>query len=83
MSYSNEHHKINWKENLTKYAFWLGPAGPTDKKIKFKMYKTYCFRYKKNLFGMVRIRIRIKQPDPDPYQIEKPDSDQKDLVPQH
>ncbi len=25
--------KINW-ENLTKYAFWLGPGGPTDKTNK-------------------------------------------------
>jgi hypothetical protein len=28
-----------------KYAFWLGPVGPTDKENQVKMYKKYCFRY--------------------------------------
>jgi hypothetical protein len=37
VSYSNEHNKINWRENLTKYAFWLGPVGPTDKENQVKM----------------------------------------------
>ncbi len=27
------------------YAFWLGPAEPTDKENQVNMYKKYCFRY--------------------------------------
>jgi hypothetical protein len=30
-------------ENLTKYAFWLGPVGPTDKENQVKMYKKVLF----------------------------------------
>jgi hypothetical protein len=26
------------RENLTNYAFWLGPGGPTDKENQVKMY---------------------------------------------
>jgi hypothetical protein len=37
--------KLTGRENLTKYAFWLGPGGPTDKENQVKMYKKYCFRY--------------------------------------
>jgi hypothetical protein len=29
--YSNEHNKITGRENITKYAFWLCPVGPTEK----------------------------------------------------
>ncbi len=43
--YSNEDNKKARKENLTKYASWLGPGGPTDKENQGKMYKNYCFRY--------------------------------------
>jgi hypothetical protein len=31
--------KLTGRENLTKYAFWLGPFGCTDKKNQVKMYK--------------------------------------------
>jgi hypothetical protein len=31
--------KLTGRENLTKYAFWLGPGGPTDKENQVKMYK--------------------------------------------
>jgi hypothetical protein len=31
--------KLPGRENLTKYAFSLGPAGPTDKENQVKMYK--------------------------------------------
>jgi hypothetical protein len=36
--------KLIGRENLTKYAFWLGPGGPTDKENQVKMYKKYFFR---------------------------------------
>ncbi len=55
------------RENLTKYAFWLGPVGPTDKEDQVKMYKKQCFGS-----GWIRIkvvswiRIRIPNADPDP-----------------
>jgi hypothetical protein len=29
--------KVTGKENLTKYAFWLGPGRPTDKENQVKM----------------------------------------------
>jgi hypothetical protein len=32
--------KLTGMENLTKYAFWLGPVGPTDKENQVKMYKS-------------------------------------------
>jgi hypothetical protein len=64
--------KLTGKENLTKYAYWLGPVGPTNKENHVKMNKKYCFRY---LFETVRIRIGIKHLDPDLYQ--------KGLDPQH
>jgi hypothetical protein len=41
--------KLTGRENLTKYAFWLGPLGPTDKENQVKMYEKYCFRYKTSL----------------------------------
>jgi hypothetical protein len=31
--------KLTGRENLTKYAFWLGPVGPTDKDNQVKVYK--------------------------------------------
>jgi hypothetical protein len=31
--------KLTGRENFTKYAFWLGPVGPTDKENQGKMYK--------------------------------------------
>ncbi len=39
--YSNEHNKFNWKGKFTKYAFRLGPVGPTDKENQVKIYKKY------------------------------------------
>jgi hypothetical protein len=27
--------KLIGRENLTKYAFWWGPGGPTDKETKY------------------------------------------------
>jgi hypothetical protein len=35
--------KLTGRENLTKYTFWLGPVGPTDKENEVKMYKKYYF----------------------------------------
>jgi hypothetical protein len=32
--------KLTERENLTKYAFWLGPVGPTDKEIKLRCIKS-------------------------------------------
>jgi hypothetical protein len=41
ISHFNEHKEINWK-----YAFCLGPVGPTDKENQVNMYKIKnCFRY--------------------------------------
>jgi hypothetical protein len=39
--------KLTGRENLTKYAFWLGPIGPVTGKIKLRCLKksSYCFRY--------------------------------------
>jgi hypothetical protein len=37
--------KLTGRENLRKYAFWLGPIRSTDKEIRVKMLKMYCFRY--------------------------------------
>ncbi len=37
--------KLTGRENLTKYAFCVGPVGPTDKENQVKMYKKICFRY--------------------------------------
>jgi hypothetical protein len=37
--------KLKGRENLTKYTFWLGPGGPTDKENQVKMYKKYYFGY--------------------------------------
>jgi hypothetical protein len=66
--------KLTGRENLTKYAFCLGPVGPTDKENQVKLYKKYCFRFIPSLKN---------GKDPDPYQSEKPDLDQKGLDPQH
>jgi hypothetical protein len=71
--------KLTGSKNLTKYAFWLGPGGPIDKKNQVKMYKKSCFKVilGQYLSETVRIlilikrqgsvlnsRIRIKQSDP-------------------
>jgi hypothetical protein len=32
---------LTGRENLTKYAFWLGPVGPVDKENQVEMYKKY------------------------------------------
>jgi hypothetical protein len=32
--------KLTGGENVTKYAFWLGPVGPTDKENQVKMCKS-------------------------------------------
>jgi hypothetical protein len=40
VSYSNEHDKINWRENLTKFAFWLGPVDLLTRKIKLRCIKS-------------------------------------------
>jgi hypothetical protein len=37
--------KLTGIENLTMYAFWMGPVGHADKENQVKMYKKYCFRY--------------------------------------
>ncbi len=31
--------KLTGMENLTKYSFWLGPVGPTDKENPVKIFK--------------------------------------------
>jgi hypothetical protein len=78
--------KLTGRENLTKYAFWAGPFGPTDKEVKLICIKnTILVHYR---FEMARIHIRIKQSDPDPYQIDKQDlnpyqSAKQDLDPHH
>jgi hypothetical protein len=41
--------KFTGRENLTKYAFWLGPVGPTDKENQVKIKKKDCFRYSTSL----------------------------------
>jgi hypothetical protein len=86
---------LTGRENLAKYAFWLGPVGPSDEENQVKMYKKYgtflgTVHY---LFETVRFWIRIKQPDPcqikkqdpDRYQSDEQDPDpyQKGLDPQH
>jgi hypothetical protein len=57
--------KLTERENLTKYAFWLGPVGPTDKENPVKMYKSI-------VLGTLPLCI---DKDPDPYQSEKQDPD--------
>ncbi len=59
--------KLIGRENLTKYAFWLGSVGPTDKENQVKMYKKHQFRYitllKRQGSGSnswIRIRIKLK-----------------------
>jgi hypothetical protein len=32
--------KLTGRENVTKYAYWLGPVGPTDKENQAKMQKS-------------------------------------------
>jgi hypothetical protein len=50
--------KLTGRENLTKYAFWLGPVGTSDKKKnQAKMYKKYCFRYITSLTWQKKKRI--------------------------
>jgi hypothetical protein len=49
--------KLTGRENLTKYAFWLGPVGPTDKENQVRMCKKYCF-------GTLPF-LNDKDPDPD------------------
>jgi hypothetical protein len=50
--------KLTWRENLMKYAFWLGPGGHNDKENQVKMYKVlFLVHY---LFYTIRIWIRIK-----------------------
>jgi hypothetical protein len=43
ISYSNEHNKITWKENLTKNTFCVGPVGLTDKENQVKLCKKVPF----------------------------------------
>jgi hypothetical protein len=83
--------KLTGRENLTKYAFWWGPGGPTDKETKLRCIKS-------NLLGTLRLQNckdpdLMKQSDPDqmekqdqdPYQSEKQDPDpyKTSLDPQH
>ncbi len=78
--------KFNGRENLTKYAFWLGPLRPTDKENQVTMYKEYCVRCIPTLLlrnGKDPNRYQIKKEDPDRYQREKQDPDQKGLDQQH
>jgi hypothetical protein len=35
--------KLTGRENLTKYAFWWGPIGPTDKENQVKRNKKVLF----------------------------------------
>jgi hypothetical protein len=58
--------KLTGRENLTKYAFWLGPGRPTDKKNQVRMYKNYG-----TVLGTLPFLYRTKQSDLDPYQLEK------------
>ncbi len=58
--------KLTGRENLTKYAFWLGHVGPTDKENKGKMYKS-------TMLGTLPL---LNRKDPDPYQSDKQDPDQ-------
>jgi hypothetical protein len=58
---------LTGRGNLTKYAFWLGAVGLTEKENQVKMYKKYCFRFiaslKKYCFRYITSlkRIRIKK----------------------
>jgi hypothetical protein len=56
-----------------KYAFWLGPVGPSDKENQVKMNKKYCLGTLPLWNG--RDPDRIKQSDAYPYQMEKQDPD--------
>jgi hypothetical protein len=63
-SYSNE---CTLRENLTTFACWLGPGGPTEKENHVSL-----VHY---LFETIRIHICITNPDPDLNQSEKSDLD--------
>ncbi len=56
--------KLSGRENLTKYAFFLGPVGPTDKENQVKMIKSTVLgttvRIRTNQLKS-RIRIHIKR----------------------
>jgi hypothetical protein len=45
VSYSMRRTQLFRSKNLTKYAFWLGPGGLTDKENHVQMYKKYYFLY--------------------------------------
>jgi hypothetical protein len=67
---------MNWKENVSKYAFCLGPVGPTNKKtVRIRI------RVKQSNPGP----YQIEKQDPDLNKREKkdPDPHQKGLDPQH
>ncbi len=67
--------KWTGREHLTKYAFWLGPAKPTDKENQVNMYEKYLLFEVHLPFWKIRIQIHIKQSNPDPYEIDKQDPD--------
>jgi hypothetical protein len=77
---------LTGRKNLTKFSFWLGPVGPTEKENQTKMYKKYLLFKVQYLFETARIRIRIKQSDPDQIENQDPDpfqSEQQDPDPHH
>jgi hypothetical protein len=57
-SSSNEHNKINWKGEFDKYACWLAPGEPTDKKNQLR-----CIKGTGNILGTLHL---WNSNDPDP-----------------
>ncbi len=74
--YPNEHNKFTGRKNLTKYAFWWDPGGPTDKENQDKM-----FRIRIKQSDPDPYQIEKQDPDPVLYQTEKQDPYQKGLDP--
>jgi hypothetical protein len=73
---------LTGRENLTKYASWLGPIGPTDKENQVTMYEKYRSSYITSLkrqgsgsISTVRSGNQIEKQDPDLYHSEKQDPD--------
>ncbi len=64
--------KLTGRENLTKYTFWLGPVGPTDKENQVRVYMS-------TVLGTLPLwngKVEKHDPDPDRIQSEKQDPDQ-------
>ncbi len=65
--------KLTGRENLTKFAFWLGPVGPTDKENQERCIKSTVLGTLPLWNG--KVPDLFEQLDPDWYQIDEQDPD--------